>query len=118
MKIQTLKSELENLRMKPAESMDDFAVKLNTIVNRIRSLGEKVEESNVVRKFLQAAPAKFFVVSTVEHFADFKTMTVEEVIGLLKAHGEQLNRFGEGGEKHVVGVESLNSSLGENPHIV
>lgn len=70
--------------------MDDFAVKLDTIVNRIRGLGEKVEDSNVVRKFIRAAPAKFLkIVSTLEQFGDFKTMTVEEVIGRLKAHEER-----------------------------
>lgn len=40
-KAQTLKTEFDNLRMKPAESVDEFAIKLNTIVNRIRGLGER-----------------------------------------------------------------------------
>ena len=49
-----MKSEFETIRMKDGESIDDFAMKLTTIVSDIRSLGNVVEEISIVKKFLQA----------------------------------------------------------------
>lgn len=94
MKVQTLKSEFVALHMKPTQSIDDFVVKLTTIVNNIRGLGDTMEESTVSQKFLCVAPNKFNpIVSTIEKFMDMKTMSIEEVIGQLKAH-----------EKYHIGV--------------
>ena len=54
-KVQTLKSEFEVICMKDGESIDNFAMKLMTIVTDICLLGDKVEEIFVVKKFLRAA---------------------------------------------------------------
>ncbi|CAL4903867.1 unnamed protein product [Urochloa decumbens] len=90
-KMQTLRLEFEGLRMKEAESVDEFAVRLTTVVNKIQTLGEDIEESYVVRKFLRAVPSKFLqIASTIEQFGDLDTMTLEEVIGRLKVHEERL----------------------------
>lgn len=50
--IQTLRSDFKVIRMKDGKSGDDFFMGLNTIVSGIRSLGEKIEEIVVVKKFL------------------------------------------------------------------
>lgn len=87
---QTLMSEFDVMRMKETESIKDFAMKLATIVNEIRVLGDKMEERTVVKKFLRAVPDKFLpIVSTIEQFADMKTMTVMEVVGRLKVYEER-----------------------------
>lgn len=71
---QTLMSEFDVMCMKETESINDFAMKLITIVYEIRVLGDKME------KFLRAVPDKFMpIVSTIEQFADMKTMIVVEV---------------------------------------
>ena len=44
-----MKSEFETNRMKNGESIDDFAMKLMTIVSDIRSLGDVVEEISIVK---------------------------------------------------------------------
>ncbi|KAL8265770.1 hypothetical protein R6Q59_003114 [Mikania micrantha] len=44
-KIQTLKAEFEIFTMKETECIDDFAMKLNNIVNSIRALGELMKEA-------------------------------------------------------------------------
>ena len=51
-KVQTLKSEFEAIRMKDGESIDDFAMKLTIIISDIHSIGEKLEEISIVKKFL------------------------------------------------------------------
>lgn len=95
-KVQTLRSDFEVIRMKDSESVDDFAMRLNTIVTGIRSLGEKIEEITVVKKFLWAVPIRFMqIVTSIEQFGDLKNMTVEEVVGRLKTHEERLRGFGD-----------------------
>ncbi|KAI3684116.1 hypothetical protein L6452_33335 [Arctium lappa] len=98
-KVQTLKAEFETLSMKDTEIIDDFAVKVNNIVSNIRALGEKVDEAYVVKKLLRAVPSKFLqIASTIEQFADLDKMTVEEVIGRLKAHEERVRGQSDSGE--------------------
>ena len=101
---QTLKSEFEALRMKGTESVDDFAVRLTTLVNQIRGLGEKMEESYVVKKLLRAVPSKYLqIVSTIEQFGDLKTMMVEEAIGCLKVYEERLRGMsGNNDDEHLL----------------
>ena len=56
-KVQTLRSDLEVIRMKFGELVDDFYMRLNTIVIDIPSPDEKIEEVMVVKKFLRAVPS-------------------------------------------------------------
>lgn len=44
-KVKTLKSKFEMLRMKDKENIDDFAMKFTSTVNKVRSLGDKMEET-------------------------------------------------------------------------
>ena len=93
-RLQTLKSEFDRLKMKDIESIDDFALRMTTIANGIRGLGEKFDETNAVKKILRAVPSKFLqIASAIEQFGDFKTMTMEEVIGRLKVHEERLQGY-------------------------
>lgn len=95
-KAQTLRCEFEALCMKESEPLDDFCLKLNSLVTNIRALGEKVEESYVVKKLLRAVPSKFLpIASAIEQFGEVETMSVEEVVGSLKAHEERLRRTTE-----------------------
>ena len=90
-KVQTLKGDFEALQMKDNEQLDDFCLKLSGIVTNIRTLGEEIQESYVVKKLLRVVPQKFLqIASTIEQFGDLETMTVEETVGSLKAHEERL----------------------------
>ncbi|XP_074337184.1 uncharacterized protein LOC141674364 [Apium graveolens] len=90
-KAQTLKCEFESIRMKENEQLDEFYLKLNSLVTNIRALGETVEEAYVVKKLLRAVPSKFLqIASAIEQFGNLEAMSVEEVIGSLTAHEERL----------------------------
>ena len=68
---QTLIEELDGLRMKSMESVDDFAMKVNSIVSTICGLGDKMEDSYAVRKILIATPNKFLqIVASIKQFGD------------------------------------------------
>lgn len=90
-RIQTLKGEFESMCMKDSDQLDDFCLKLNGLVTHIRTLGETVSESYVVKKLLRAMPTKYLqIVSTMEQFGDIENMSVEEAVGSLKAHEERM----------------------------
>ncbi|XP_023736152.1 uncharacterized protein LOC111884051 [Lactuca sativa] len=102
-RVQTLKIEFEALNMKESEIVDEFSVKIYNIVSNIRALGDKVEEAYVVKKMLRAVPSKFLqIASTIEQFEDLYVMTVEEVVGRLKAHEERIKEHGEVEEKKLL----------------
>ena len=74
-KVQSLKNEFEAICMKNGESIDDFAMKLTTIVNDIHSLGDVVEEISVVKKFLRAVLPRFMqIVTSIEQYDDLKNI--------------------------------------------
>ncbi|KAL8154584.1 hypothetical protein AgCh_000087 [Apium graveolens] len=71
--------------------IDDFSMRLNGLVTNIKALGETIKESYVVKKFLLSVPTKFLqIASTIEQSGHLERMSVEEVIGSLKAHEERL----------------------------
>lgn len=81
-KVQTLKTEFDLLWMKETDSIDNFKMKLTTIVNKARALGAKMEEDYVVKKLLWATLEKYLsIVSTIEQFRDIDKMYLEEAIG-------------------------------------
>ncbi|KAL8120299.1 hypothetical protein AgCh_017457 [Apium graveolens] len=90
-RVQILKSDFEAMSMKEGESLDDFCLKLSGLVTNIRVLGDEMAESYVVNKVLRAMPTRFLqITSAIEQFGDLETMSVEELVGSLKAHDERL----------------------------
>ncbi|XP_074327223.1 uncharacterized protein LOC141665139 [Apium graveolens] len=98
-KAQTLKAEFEALKMKDTEHIDDFCMRLNGLVANIRSLGEVIGETYVVKKLLRAVPTGFLqIASAIEQFENLDNMSVEEVMGSLKAHEERVQGRSETSE--------------------
>ncbi|XP_074356595.1 uncharacterized protein LOC141696340 [Apium graveolens] len=89
-KVQTFKSEFEVLSMKETETIGEFCMLLNDLVNNIRALGEIVEKGCVVKKLLRAVPYRFLqITSAMEQFGKLNEMSIEEAVGSLKAHEEK-----------------------------
>lgn len=85
-----MKVELEALNMKETEPLSELCMKMSGIVTNIRMLGETVSESYVIKKLLRAVPSKYVqLASTIEQFGNLEEMTIEEVVGRLKAHEER-----------------------------
>ncbi|XP_023767725.1 uncharacterized protein LOC111916312 [Lactuca sativa] len=102
-RIQTLKAELEAMSMKETKSVDDFTGKVINTVSTLRTLGEKVQESQVMKKLLRVVSSKFLqIASTLEQFGDLESMSVEEVIGRLKAYEERMKRTGESDDRKLL----------------
>ncbi|KAF0900378.1 hypothetical protein E2562_031576 [Oryza meyeriana var. granulata] len=83
--------EFENLCMNNMESVDDFAAVAMLLVSQMQALGEKVEDNYIVKRLLRAVCVKFVhITMTVEYFGDINKISMEEVIGSIKAYEERV----------------------------
>ena len=86
-KLQMLTTKFEELKMGDEESFDSFYGKLNKIVIAKLNLGEKIEDSKVVRKILRSLSESFQVkVTAIEESKDFDEIKIQELIGSLQTY--------------------------------
>ena len=84
-KLQMLTTRFEELRMSEDESFDSFYSKLNEVVIGKFNLGEKTEDSKVVRKILRSLLESFHVkVTAIEESKDLDEIKVQELFGSLE----------------------------------
>ena len=89
--LQTYKKLFEELKMAESETVDEFATRVTSLVSRIRGLGKKLDEIEVMRKFLRAAPTRYMqLVTTIEQCIDLKTLSTEDLVGRYKAYDERV----------------------------
>ena len=73
--------------MSEDESFDSFYSKLNEVVIGKFNLGEKTEDSKVVRKILGSQPEIFCAkVTAIEESKDLDEIKVQELIGSLQTY--------------------------------
>ena len=86
-KLQMLTTRFEELKMSEDESFDSFYSKLNEVVIGKFNLGEKTEDSKVVRKILRSLPERFRAkVTTIEESKDLDEINIQELIGSLQTY--------------------------------
>jgi len=89
---QKLLKEFENIQFKEGESVDDFGMRITNLVGNLKTLGETNDDVRVVKKFLHVVPPQFTqVVVSIEMFCNLKELTVEELIGRLRAAEERFD---------------------------
>ncbi|XP_050280457.1 LRR receptor-like serine/threonine-protein kinase EFR [Quercus robur] len=85
-KLQMLTTRFEELRMSEDESFNSFYSKLNVVVIDKFNLGEKTEDSKVVRKILRSLPKSFCAkVMAIEESKDLDDIRVQELGGSLQS---------------------------------
>ncbi|XP_024164842.1 uncharacterized protein LOC112171945 [Rosa chinensis] len=95
-KLQTMRSDLENLKMKDYEIVKDYYSRLKEIVNQIRAYGENISETRVVEKILISLIEKYDpIVTVIENSKDITTLSVTELIGSLEAYEKRLSSRNE-----------------------
>jgi len=86
-KLQMLTTRFEELKMSEDESFDSFYGKLNEVVIGKFNLGEKIEDSKVVRKILRSLPESFHAkVTAIEKSKDLDEIKIQELIGSLQTY--------------------------------
>nr|ABW74560.1 polyprotein [Boechera divaricarpa] len=90
-RLQTLNSEFDRLVMKDSDIIDNFAGNLFEISSRSAALGEVIEESKLVKKFLKSLPRYKFIhiIASFEQVLDLNTTGNEDIVGRLKAYEER-----------------------------
>ena len=80
-KLQMPTTRFEELKMSKDESFDSFYSKLNEVVVNKFNLGEKTEDSKIVRKILRSLPESFHAkVTAIEESKDLDDVKVQELI--------------------------------------
>jgi hypothetical protein len=84
--LQALRKEWENLAFKPGEDVDDFALRLNTLLQKMVQFGDDTyDEERAVEKLFRCVPEKYKQIArSIESLLDLSTMTIEEALGRLK----------------------------------
>jgi hypothetical protein len=84
--LQALRKEWENLAFKPGEDVDDFALRLNTLQQKMVQFGDDTYgEERAVEKLFRCIPEKYKQIArSIESLLDLSTMSIEEAISRLK----------------------------------
>ncbi|XP_022562283.2 uncharacterized protein LOC111207945 [Brassica napus] len=120
-RLQTLMAEFDRLRMKETETIDAFAGKLSEISSKSALLGEMIEESKIVKKFLKSLPRKKYIhmIASLEQLLDLNTISFEDIVGRLKAYEERIceeedEQQDDGGKLMYANSDSQQDGYGYN----
>jgi hypothetical protein len=84
--LQALRKEWENLAFKPGQDVDDFALRLNTLLQKMVQFSDDTyDEERDVEKLFRCIPEKYKQIArSIESLLNRSTMSIEEAIGRLK----------------------------------
>ena len=86
-KLQMLITRFEELKMSEVESFDSFYGKLNEVEIGKFNLGEKMEDSKIVRKILRSLLKSFRAkVTAIEESKDLDEIKIQELIDALQTY--------------------------------
>ncbi|KAL4579260.1 hypothetical protein LXL04_015398 [Taraxacum kok-saghyz] len=101
--LQAFRREFELLTMKEGEHVDSFLGRTLAIVNKMKSNGEKMDQSTVVNKVLRSLTTKFnYVVCSIEESNDLGTLSIHKLHGSLLVHEQRMQGYLE--EEQVLKV--------------
>ncbi|XP_062182044.1 uncharacterized protein LOC133886315 [Phragmites australis] len=83
---QNLRAEYEVITLHDGEAIEDFALRLTGIVQRLAALGDLEADTKVVAKYLRVVRPRYKqLVISIEILLDISQLSIEEVMGRLKA---------------------------------
>ena len=89
-KATTLKKQYEAIKFGDDENIDDFAMRLSSLVSQLGVLGATITEPDTIRKFLSVVPTRFSQMAcSIETLLDLDKLPMEELIGRLKTAEER-----------------------------
>jgi hypothetical protein len=118
-KAQSLRSEYDQLRHKPGESIDDLAMRLTGITAKLAELGDPESDKKVMQKWLRIVPKRYSQLAlSIDNLVDLNTTSIEEIVGRFKAAEErdELDAEEEGGTKLYLTEEEWRARAGRREH--
>ncbi|XP_020245138.1 uncharacterized protein LOC109823265 [Asparagus officinalis] len=93
-KLQSLWRDFDNIKMKDNESVKEFSDRITSIINQIRSYGDKIEDKKIVEKILRSLPPTWdYIVAAIEESKDLSKLSFYELMASLESHELRRNRF-------------------------
>ncbi|KAI0510499.1 hypothetical protein KFK09_011101 [Dendrobium nobile] len=85
-RLQTLRSQFDMLKMKESESVEKYFNRVIVIVNQLKLNGEFVEDKRVIEKILRSLTRKFeATVVAIEEAKNIEKMSIEGLLGSLQS---------------------------------
>ncbi|XP_021758678.1 uncharacterized protein LOC110723641 [Chenopodium quinoa] len=89
-KLQSLRRDFENLKMKDNELVKNYFSRVIEIVNQMKSYGEEISNEKIVKKILVSLNDKFDnIVTIIEETKDLSNITIEQLMGSLESHEQR-----------------------------
>jgi hypothetical protein len=83
--LQALRMEWENLAFKPGEDVDDLALRLNTLQQKMVQFDDTYSGERAVEKLFYCIPEKYKQIArSIKSLLDLSTISIEEAICRLK----------------------------------
>ncbi|XP_035838960.1 uncharacterized protein LOC110901064 [Helianthus annuus] len=106
-KLQSLRSDFDALRMKEGESIEDYFNRTVLIVNQLRMNEDNISEQKIVEKILRSLTRNYeSVVITIEETKDLHDVSTEELMGILQSHELRLKRYDDVPIEHAFQVQN------------
>ncbi|XP_074374735.1 uncharacterized protein LOC141715153 [Apium graveolens] len=118
-RLQVLRGEFENLKMKSSENIGEFVTRLKTVTNEMKRNGESLDDVRVIEKLLRSLTRKFdYVVTSIEESKDLSTISIDELVGSLQAHEQRMNQYDDVShlEKALQSKVSIGDSSGSSSY--
>ncbi|XP_074337573.1 uncharacterized protein LOC141674771 [Apium graveolens] len=116
-RLQILRGEFENLKMKSSENIGEFVTGFKTVINEMKRNGESFDDVRVMEKLLRSLTRKFdYVVTSIEESKDLSTISIDELVGSLQAHEQRMNQYDDVShlEKELQSKVSIGDSSGSS----
>ncbi|CAA0827650.1 Gag-Pol-related retrotransposon family protein [Striga hermonthica] len=85
-KAQQLRREYEALAFRDGEAVEDFSLRLQSLVNQLAAHGVTITDEEAVAKYLRVVPPKYAQIAlSIETLIGMSTLTIEDVTGRLRA---------------------------------
>jgi hypothetical protein len=79
-----LRQEFAKIWFKSGECVEDFSIRITSLANELRVLGDEITEEEVVKNMLHSVPEKLEQVAiSMETLLDLNSLSIEEAMGHL-----------------------------------